>query len=511
MKVIRTIKISALVWTTLAVCAPAATAQVYVGEAVFPDVAYSETFYPFDPDAGMQIEVTCTGTSSWGLSRMVVGLSPPSMSFNIDIQRSNVTGTHAQYCFDSEQSFPFSVANVSATAVGVSGQNNAGTIFIDLFFNGDRSLLEGTVLSTTNFPGQESGDAILAQNLVELDLDTAGDGLIMLDRSSGLEWLDLTVTLGNSILDTEADASIFGPFRWATESEILGLFENIYSPRTAGDIINRNDAGEYVQVADLINMLGPSFTSPIQFLLQGVSRGAEVAPSQFGLGFIRVFRDSDVHWDSWSPSAVCCFSETSAHGGVGSWLVRDANSRPVADAGIDQLVIVGTEVSLDGSASTDPDSDPLSYSWTISSAPVGSTAALSGADSESPALITDLEGVYEVTLVVSDLVGPGTPDSVAIMAIAADEFAMIELVSAGEVIFALEPEQVTTSGNQNALMNFLSQAAAAIGNGELTRTDGCTLRGAPDGDGPGRDWITDCVEQIVVYDSLNSALMALAP
>ena len=45
----------------------------------------------------------------------------------------------------------------------------------------------------------------------------------------------------------------------------------------------------------------------------------------------------------------------------------------------------------------------------------------------------------------------------------------------------------------------------------LARTDGCALNGAPDGNGPGRDWITDCAEQLAVYASLSEALDALDP
>ena len=43
------------------------------------------------------------------------------------------------------------------------------------------------------------------------------------------------------------------------------------------------------------------------------------------------------------------------------------------------------------------------------------------------------------------------------------------------------------------------------------RTDGCVLRGDPDGNGPGRDWITDCTAQTEAYNLLTDALDALTP
>ena len=84
----------------------------------------------------------------------------------------------------------------------------------------------------------------------------------------------------------------------------------------------------------------------------------------------------------------------------------------------------------------------------------------------------------------------------------------------------LAPGQVTTGGNQNAFQNFMIQAIVALQAGDdaeainklekaIARTDGCVLRGVPDGNGPGRDWITDCVAQAVVYNLLNDALNEL--
>ena len=197
-----------------------------------------------------------------------------------------------------------------------------------------------------------------------------------------------------------------------------------------------------------------------------------------------------------------------------------AAGAPSADAGLDQLVAVGSTVFLDGSASTDPDGDPLTFQWTLTSAPAGSGSVLFDADTVSPNFVPDFEGLYEASLLVSDTNGPGTSDNVEITAIPPEQFAEMEIDSASESVGDLVPDQFTTQGNQNALMNFLALAAIAIEEGDiaeainklqkaLSRTDGCELRGAPDGNGPGRDWITDCTEQIAVYNLLSSALAAL--
>jgi len=78
------------------------------------------------------------------------------------------------------------------------------------------------------------------------------------------------------------------------------------------------------------------------------------------------------------------------------------NTAPVANAGLDQTVLVRTTVSLDGTQSRDANGDPLTYSWTITSKPSGSYAALVDATTSKPQFIADVSGIYEVSLLVSD-------------------------------------------------------------------------------------------------------------
>jgi hypothetical protein len=97
-----------------------------------------------------------------------------------------------------------------------------------------------------------------------------------------------------------------------------------------------------------------------------------------------------------------------------------------------------------------------------------------------------------------------------------------ETIAAINLVGSLSSEEVTTRGNQTALGNFLRQALEAMQASNtaetlakldqaIGRTDGCALRGSPDGDGPGRDWITDCTAQAPIYDLLTTVRNALAP
>ncbi len=96
---------------------------------------------------------------------------------------------------------------------------------------------------------------------------------------------------------------------------------------------------------------------------------------------------------------VGCFSGGGGGASAGS---APANVPPVANAGAVQNVAVGTAVTLDGSASSDANSDPLTFSWTLTSVPASSTATLSDASSVAPTFTADKAGIYVASLTVSD-------------------------------------------------------------------------------------------------------------
>jgi len=94
--------------------------------------------------------------------------------------------------------------------------------------------------------------------------------------------------------------------------------------------------------------------------------------------------------------------------------VSTLNSAPVADAGADQSAYVGDIVTLDGSGSSDVDGNPLTYQWSLTSVPAGSSAALSDATAVNPTFVVDVFGTYIAQLIVNDGSVNSVPDTVTV-------------------------------------------------------------------------------------------------
>ncbi len=106
-------------------------------------------------------------------------------------------------------------------------------------------------------------------------------------------------------------------------------------------------------------------------------------------------------------SCGTCSSGTCGGGGVanvcGSMPVVDAgvaNKAPVAAAGVDQSVFVGAAVNLDGSASSDPDGQAITYAWAQTGGPTVSIANPNSAKASftAPSVTTATTLVFRLTV-----------------------------------------------------------------------------------------------------------------
>ncbi|MFP4485003.1 MAG: PKD domain-containing protein [Spirochaetaceae bacterium] len=111
----------------------------------------------------------------------------------------------------------------------------------------------------------------------------------------------------------------------------------------------------------------------------------------------------------------------------------NGNQPPVAGAGEDVTAFVGAVVTLDGTGSSDPDGDTLTYVWSFEVGPSGSAISNNGITSRNSAkasFVPDVAGEYEFTLTVSDDV-LSDEDSVVVTATLTPEDAAVAFANEG--------------------------------------------------------------------------------
>jgi len=131
-------------------------------------------------------------------------------------------------------------------------------------------------------------------------------------------------------------------------------------------------------------------------------------------------------------------------------VAASTNSAPVANAGIAQSVVAGTQVVLDGTGSTDANNDPITYSWSWGTKPTGSTASLSSSTTAKPTFTADKVGTYVLTLTVND----GKVDStIAAATVTASVANAAPVANAGTNQNVTVPVAVTLDGSASSDAN----------------------------------------------------------
>lgn len=201
-----------------------------------------------------------------------------------------------------------------------------------------------------------------------------------------------------------------------------------------------------------------------------------------------------------------------------SVVISSDNIAPVAHAGYNQVVLVDDMIFLDGSGSYDANSDPLTYWWSMTSQPSDSTAMLIDPDLVDPYFIVDLQGAYNIGLIVDDGLDTSIPDAITVLAVDAnfvDDF-VSALMQAMYAINQLEDEDFVNSNNRNALTNKIIAVLSNYLKGEFSQStvdklvddiggkmDGFIQNNPPSLDA--NDWIVDPDGQLAVYPFIQMA------
>lgn len=169
---------------------------------------------------------------------------------------------------------------------------------------------------------------------------------------------------------------------WFTDLTIRGVFANIAPGSASSNPKNLRTIGSHVY-----------------FAANDQSTGEELwRTNGYAAGPIRL-ADINPGAGSSNPSALVqlgptlLFTANDGATGVELWAVT-LNQTPVADAGADQWLIEGGTASLDASASSDPDSTPLTYEWRDHNGWVLGTEATTS--------LSLPNGTYDITVTVSD-------------------------------------------------------------------------------------------------------------
>jgi preprotein translocase subunit SecF len=136
---------------------------------------------------------------------------------------------------------------------------------------------------------------------------------------------------------------------------------------------------------------------------------------------------------------------------VVSVLASVANSLPVAKAGATQNVVVGTSVTLDGTASSDANGDSLTYKWSLLYKPTGSLASLASASTSKPTFNADTVGTFVVSLIVND--GKADSAEVSSTTVIAEALNAAPVANAGPAQTVLIGATVTLTGEASTDAN----------------------------------------------------------
>ena len=123
-----------------------------------------------------------------------------------------------------------------------------------------------------------------------------------------------------------------------------------------------------------------------------------------------------------------------ACGGGGGGEDDNSNKPPIANAGTTINAVAGQVITLDGTKSSDPENQNLTYKWILTSKPTDSAVYFDEPETANPVLSNIRAGTYVAQLIVNDGVQDSTPATVNIE-VAATLSAPPRAPTAGEIKF----------------------------------------------------------------------------
>ncbi len=145
------------------------------------------------------------------------------------------------------------------------------------------------------------------------------------------------------------------------------------------------------------------------------SKNASFVPDKAG-SYTLTFSVSDGIFSPVEDEAIITVTEALGNPPVA--VIRDKDGRTISENNDNNSITITQTYVLDGSSSTDPDQDQLTYKWTVLSKPEGSAPAINNDETEEAGLVPDKPGEYIVQLEVTDENENTNATQVTIMAVA---------------------------------------------------------------------------------------------
>ncbi|MGA1822905.1 MAG: PKD domain-containing protein [Thermoplasmatota archaeon] len=122
------------------------------------------------------------------------------------------------------------------------------------------------------------------------------------------------------------------------------------------------------------------------------------------------------------------------------------NLPPIADAGGDREILLGSVVTLDGSGSYDPDGQIITWEWRCTSHP---SVALSDSNSSSPSFTPMEAGEYDFTLRVMDSSGSWSPTDFVTITVEEQHVNIAPTANAGPDQVVYVSDLITLDGSES--------------------------------------------------------------
>lgn len=353
------------------------------------------------PHIGRAIDISSDGTEAVVLHDNWVS--------HIDLGSMTIIGTYQTDLIADDIAFgPNNFTVISA----IDGGSLASVYYIDLTDSG-RVYGPDNIEARMTLEMHPSGDRVYAANFI-----SSSNGLHRYDVSTNVVTLQKYSTASapqdycNNLFMGPSGSTLLTPC-----GAIVRLTEAVETDLTY--VLTLDLSGRYITHAS-----ASSFTNTWYTLLNGRRSVARFdAVTGEAMGVLSLPEVDTVSGDVWMPRSVFASNQsnnvfviaedTSATVPTFALLKRGNGSSdigdfaPVAVTNKYHTGQTGVMITLDGNQSYDPEGRPLTYSWSLTSAPQGSSSALSSANTAQASLTPDLPGTYTIKLKVND----GTKDS----------------------------------------------------------------------------------------------------